>query len=144
MFRQTVFGWTTQKFPFTVKTAHTLKILGPHVITVTGKAFYDLTHAPADHFKPATLAERLRRLGNSSGNATASDSMKYWEIIINKIIKAGFSVGWVSALNDYGHIVWTVDAHRDGKRFIVRAEEILTAFVELQRAIHEFAVSLLS
>ena len=28
------------------------------------------------------------------------------------------------------------------KRFIVRAEEILTAFVELQRAIHEFAVSL--
>jgi hypothetical protein len=47
--RQTVFGWTTQKFPFTVKTAHTLKIIGPHVITVTGKAFYDLTHAPADH-----------------------------------------------------------------------------------------------
>ena len=24
--RQTVFGWTTQKFPFSVKTAHTLKI----------------------------------------------------------------------------------------------------------------------
>jgi hypothetical protein len=46
---QTVFGWTAQKFPFTVKTAHTLKISGPHVITVTGKAFYDLTHAPADH-----------------------------------------------------------------------------------------------
>jgi hypothetical protein len=47
--RQTVFGWTTQNFPFTVKTAHTLKINAPHVITVTGKAFYDLTHAPADH-----------------------------------------------------------------------------------------------
>ena len=47
--RQTVFGWTTQKFPFTVKTAHTLKIIGPHVIAVTGKAFYRLTHAPADH-----------------------------------------------------------------------------------------------
>jgi len=37
--RQAVFGWTTQKSPFTVKTAHTLKISGPHVITVTGKAF---------------------------------------------------------------------------------------------------------
>ena len=47
--RQTVFGWTTQKFPFSVKTAHTLKIRDPHVITVTGKAFYDIGHAPADH-----------------------------------------------------------------------------------------------
>jgi len=35
-----------------------------------------------------------------------------------------------------------VDAHRDRKRFIVRADEMLNAFVELQRAIHEFAVSL--
>jgi len=47
--RQIVFGWTTQKFPFSVKTAHTLKIREPHVITVTGKAFYDIGHAPADH-----------------------------------------------------------------------------------------------
>jgi hypothetical protein len=37
--RQTVFGWTTQKFPFGVKTAHTLKIREQHVITVTGKAY---------------------------------------------------------------------------------------------------------
>ena len=36
---------------------------------------------------------------------------------------------------------WTT--HRDDeKRFIVRADEMLTAFVELQRAIPEFAVSL--
>jgi hypothetical protein len=47
--RQTVFGWTTQKFPFNVKTAHNLKIREQHVITVTGKAFYDIGHAPADH-----------------------------------------------------------------------------------------------
>jgi hypothetical protein len=31
-----------------------------------------------------------------------------------------------------------------GKRFIVRAEEILTAFLEAERAVHQFAVSLLS
>jgi hypothetical protein len=44
-----------------------------------------------------------------------------------------------------GLTIWIVDAHRDdGKRFIVRADEKLTAFVELERAIHEFAVSLLS
>jgi len=45
--RQSVFGWTTQKFPFGVKTAHALKIRESHVITVTGKAFYDIGHAPA-------------------------------------------------------------------------------------------------
>jgi hypothetical protein len=32
----------------------------------------------------------------------------------------------------------------DKKRFIVRADEMLTAFLELERAIHEFAVSLIS
>jgi hypothetical protein len=40
---------------------------------------------------------------------------------------------------------WIVDAHRDdGKRFVVHADEILTAFLEAERAIHQFAVSLLS
>jgi hypothetical protein len=29
----------------------------------------------------------------------------------------------------------------DGKRFVVRADEMLTAFLELERATHEFAVS---
>ena len=46
--RQIVFGWTTQKFPFNVKTVHDLTI-AEHVVTVTGKAFYDIAHAPADH-----------------------------------------------------------------------------------------------
>jgi hypothetical protein len=43
---------------------------------------------------------------------------------------------------DYGRTIWIADAHRGGKCFVVRAEEKLTAFLELQRAIHEFAVSL--
>ena len=35
-----------------------------------------------------------------------------------------------------GRTIWIVDAHRDdGKRFIVRAEEKLTAFLELESAI---------
>ena len=55
------------------------------------------------------------------------------------------SWGWVSAVDSEGRTIWIVDAHRgDGKRFIVRAEELLTAFLELQRAIHEFAVDLIS
>jgi hypothetical protein len=44
-----VFGWTTQKFPFTLKTVDNLRLSEPHVVTVTGKAFYDIAHAPADH-----------------------------------------------------------------------------------------------
>jgi len=46
--RQIVFGWTKQKFPFTVKSVRDLTI-AEHVVTVTGKAFYDIAHAPADH-----------------------------------------------------------------------------------------------
>jgi hypothetical protein len=53
-------------------------------------------------------------------------------------------VGWVSALDDNGRTVWIVDAHRDGKRFVVRADEKLTAFVELERAIYDFALDLIS
>jgi hypothetical protein len=30
--------------------------------------------------------------------------------------------------------IWIADAHRDGKRFVVRADEKLTAFVELESA----------
>jgi len=32
----------------------------------------------------------------------------------------------------------------EGKRFVVRADEKLTAFVELERAIYEFAVDAIS
>jgi hypothetical protein len=34
-----------------------------------------------------------------------------------------------------------VTKYGDGKRFIVRADKILTAFVRLEQAIHQFAVS---
>jgi hypothetical protein len=71
--------------------------------------------------------------------------MKYWEIIANRLMKAGWTLGWVSAVDSQGRTIWIVDAHRDdGRRFIVRADEMLTAFLELQRAIHAFAVSLIS
>jgi hypothetical protein len=47
--------------------------------------------------------------------------MKYWEIIADNLSKAGFSWGYVSAIDSSGRTMWIVDAHRDdGKRFIVR------------------------
>jgi hypothetical protein len=62
--------------------------------------------------------------------------MKYWEIVVDNPEKAGWSLGWVSAIDCQGRTIWIVDAHRgDGKRFVVRADEKLTAFLELEAAI---------
>jgi hypothetical protein len=69
--------------------------------------------------------------------------VKYWEIIADNPTKAGWSYGYVSAVDREGRTIWIADAHGYGKRFIVRADEMLTAFTELQTAIHEFAVSLI-
>jgi hypothetical protein len=33
-----------------------------------------------------------------------------------------------------GRTIWIADAHRGGKRFVVRADEKLTAFIELEAA----------
>jgi hypothetical protein len=42
----------------------------------------------------------------------------------------------VSALDLKGRTLWIVDAHRDdGKRFIMHADEKLTAFMELEAAL---------
>jgi hypothetical protein len=71
--------------------------------------------------------------------------VKYWEIIADNLSKAGWSSGWVSVVDSQGRTIWIADAHRgDGTRFVVRADEKLTAFVELERAIYEFAVDLIS
>ena len=52
-------------------------------------------------------------------------------------------MGWFSEVDFEGRTIWIADAHGYGQRFIVRADEKLTAFVELERAIHEFAVDLM-
>ena len=62
--------------------------------------------------------------------------MKYWEIIADNLKKAGWSLGYVSAVDREGRTMWIADAHRgDGKRFVVHADEMLTAFLELEIAI---------
>jgi hypothetical protein len=47
--RQIVFGWTQVQFPFRVRSGRKLKIDQPLIITVIGKAFFDIGYAPADH-----------------------------------------------------------------------------------------------
>ena len=41
----------------------------------------------------------------------------------------------MSASDRNGRTIWIADAHRDGKRFIVHADEILKGFLELEIAI---------
>jgi len=61
--------------------------------------------------------------------------VKYWEIIADKLSKACWSWGCSSQIDAAGFVLFTVDVHRDEKRFIVRADEKLTAFVELESVI---------
>ena len=72
-------------------------------------------------------------------NNVQRSRIKCWEIIADNLHKAGWSLGSVATVDREGRTIWIADAHGYGKRFIFCADEILTAFVELQRAIHEFA-----
>jgi len=54
----------------------------------------------------------------------------------DNLSETGWGWGCVSAIESSGRTIWIADAHRDdGKRFIVRADEKLTAFLELERAV---------
>ena len=52
--------------------------------------------------------------------------MKYWEIVADKLtlplvmglLQCRYPDGWR----------WIVDAHREGRRYIVRSDELLSAF----------------
>jgi hypothetical protein len=45
-----------------------------------------------------------------------------WEIIADNLSKAGWSWGYLSAIDFNGQTIWIADAHGgDGKRFVVRA-----------------------
>jgi DNA-binding response OmpR family regulator len=66
-----------------------------------------------------------------------------WETIADNLHDAGFSLGCVDTVDREGRVIWIVDAHGYGKRFVVQPEEIVTAFPELKRAIHELAVILM-
>jgi hypothetical protein len=75
---------------------------------------------------PRVFAERRNPIGGQGGG------------------DAGWSLGSVSAVDREGRTIWIADAHDYEKRFVVHADKMLTAFVQLQRAIHAFAVSLIA
>lgn len=60
--------------------------------------------------------------------------MKYWEVIADRLSKSGWSWGSVAVVNTDGRDIFVVDAHRnDGKHYVVRSDEKLTAFLEMER-----------
>jgi hypothetical protein len=59
-------------------------------------------------------------------------------VIADNLKKAGWSWGCVSAVDSNGRTIWIADAHRgDGKRFVVRVDEKLTTFLELEKVTRE-------
>jgi hypothetical protein len=61
--------------------------------------------------------------------------MSLLEIIADKLSASGSSWGCSSQTDATGPVLFTADAHRDnGKRFIVSADEKLTAFIKLESA----------
>jgi len=70
--------------------------------------------------------------------------VKYWEIIADNFSKRGWSWGCVSAADSGGRTIFVADAYRDdGKRFVVRADAKLTAFLELESVIRQFNARIL-
>jgi hypothetical protein len=68
-------------------------------------------------------------------SAIARNWMKNWKIIADNLSNSGWSWGCVATLDRQGRTIYVADAHRgDGKRFVVRADEKLTAFLETERA----------
>jgi hypothetical protein len=53
-------------------------------------------------------------------SAIGRNQMKNWEVVADNLSKAGFSLGWVSAIDLERRTIWIVDAHHgDEKRYVV-------------------------
>ena len=58
--------------------------------------------------------------------------MKYGEVIADRLSKLGWSCGCLAVGHDEEREIFVVDAHRGGdKRYLVRSDEKLTAFMEI-------------
>jgi hypothetical protein len=91
---------------------------------------------PARQSRPAQISPKLNSVSTLTPPDPQGFSGSASEIIADNLSKAGWSWGCVSAVDSCGRTIWIVDAHRDnGKRLVVRADEILTAFVELEAVI---------
>jgi hypothetical protein len=64
--------------------------------------------------------------------------VKYWDIVADNLNKAAWDCGCISSTDHQGRQFWVAAAEPDGTgRFIVRVDENLTAFLELESAIRK-------
>jgi hypothetical protein len=69
--------------------------------------------------------------------------MKYLEIIADNLSASGWSWGCVAAVDSNGRTIWIADAHcGDGKHFVARANDKLTAFLQLQEAVRKNTIDI--
>ena len=93
------------------------------------------THATRTLSVHRTQAARTphARCTHAARAYTRQMKMKYWEIIADRLSNAGWCWGYTSLIDSAGQTLFNVDAHRhDGSRYIVRADELLSAFLELE------------
>src|SRR5437868_155712 len=70
--------------------------------------------------------------------------VKYWEIIAKNLTRAGWSWGYSSYYDCCARQIFSVDAHRFcGERFVVQSDEILSAFLELEKQTKQSTASAL-
>ncbi len=87
-------------------------------------------NAPRSRCQPHRKRESLCCCREERKNGRIRHVKRDWEIIADNLGKAGWSLGWVSAVDSWGRTIWIADAHRgDGKRYVVHADEKLTAFI---------------
>jgi hypothetical protein len=68
--------------------------------------------------------------------AAAAFYSKVDRAVVSLLSASGWSWGCVATVAREGRTIFVADAHRgDGQRLVVRAEEKLTAFLELESAI---------
>ena len=83
----------------------------------------------------------LAAYGGLPATGSLSDEPEILRNLADSLKKHDWTYGYVSAIDSHGRTIWIVDAHRDdGKRFVVRAHEILTAFLELEAAVRKNSI----
>ena len=69
----------------------------------------------------------------SAKGAESAAVKRYCETVRDNLTKAGWNCGSISSTDHKGRQFWVVAAEReDAGRFIVHADEMLTAFAELE------------
>ena len=87
------------------------------------------------------VVTKIENVIDGQDPASSIAALMYWETIADNLSKAGWSCGCVSTVGSRERTIFVADAHRDnGQRFVVRADEKLNAFAELESAMR--AVSL--